>query len=32
MLVAIECYAFTNNVEAVVDRLGHSEHFEIARR
>ncbi len=32
MLIAVECYAFTNNLEAIVDRLGGSQHFEIARR
>jgi hypothetical protein len=32
MLVAIERYAFTNNLEAVVDRLGNSQYFEIALR
>jgi hypothetical protein len=32
MLVAVESYAFADNVQAIVDRLGDSQHFEIARR
>lgn len=32
MLLAIERYAFTNNLQAVVDSLGNSQHFEIAGR
>jgi hypothetical protein len=30
MLLAVESYAFSDNLEAVIDRLGDSEHFEIA--
>jgi len=30
MLLAVESYAFADNLEAVIDRLGDSENFEIA--
>jgi hypothetical protein len=32
MLIAVESHAFADNLQAIINRLGDSQHFEIARR
>jgi hypothetical protein len=32
MLIAIQSHAFADNLQAIINRLGDSQHFEIARR
>jgi hypothetical protein len=32
MLISIESHAFADNLQAIINRLGDSQHFEIARR
>jgi hypothetical protein len=32
MLIAVESHAFADNLQAIINRLGDGQHFEIARR
>jgi hypothetical protein len=32
MLLAVESYAFADNLEAIVDRLGDRQHLEVTER